>query len=166
MDHLLTALKALADETRFKLIQLLLTQDLCGKALAHRLGISEAAVSQHLKILKEAGLIDGGKRGHWTHYSVEKQQLEDVIREFQRMAHQSAPSSSHCRRMQPVNKALTGKEIRTMCCGPCCERPIKLKEKPEKCTPEQIKECHGDVKDHPCAPKKEGKRQSGEGKVR
>ena len=53
-----------------------------------------------------------------------------------------------------------------MCCGPCCERPIKLKEKPEKCTPDQIKECHGDVKDHPCVPKKEGKRKSGDGKVR
>jgi len=33
-------------------------------------------------------------------------------------------------------------------CKCCCEQPQKLKEKPEKCTPEQIKECHGEVKDH------------------
>jgi len=158
MDHLLTALKALADETRFKLIQLLLTQDLCGKALAHRLGISEAAVSQHLKVLKEAGLVDGGKRGYWTHYSVEKQQLEDIIGELKRMARQLASSSYHCPRTRPVNKGLKGKEIKIMCCGPCCERPVKLQEKPEKCSPEQIKEFHGDVTKHPCeGEKKEGK---------
>ena len=36
-----------------------------------------------------------------------------------------------------------------MCKG-CCERPEKLKDKPENCTPEQIRECHGDVKTHPC----------------
>ena len=30
-----------------------------------------------------------------------------------------------------------------------CEQPQKLKDKPEECTPEQIKECHGEVKEHP-----------------
>jgi len=31
-----------------------------------------------------------------------------------------------------------------------CEKPENLKTKPEDCTPEQIKECHGDVAEHPC----------------
>ena len=31
-----------------------------------------------------------------------------------------------------------------------CEHPEKLKGKPEDCSPEQIRQCHGDVKDHPC----------------
>ena len=35
-----------------------------------------------------------------------------------------------------------------------CEHPEKLKGKPEECTPEQIKECHGEVQDHPCPPQK------------
>jgi hypothetical protein len=35
--------------------------------------------------------------------------------------------------------------------------PEKLKEKPENCTPEQIKECHGDDKKHPCASQKTSK---------
>jgi len=52
----------------------------------------------------------------------------------------------------------TGKEVKTMCCKPCCEQPEKLKGKPGECTPAQIKECHGDVKKHPCeGEKKEGK---------
>jgi len=37
-------------------------------------------------------------------------------------------------------------------CG--CERPEKLKGKPQDCTPEQIKECHGEVSYHPCEEKK------------
>jgi hypothetical protein len=31
-----------------------------------------------------------------------------------------------------------------------CEHPEKLKSKPGQCSPEQIKECHGNVKEHPC----------------
>lgn len=34
-----------------------------------------------------------------------------------------------------------------------CEHPEKLKDKPEECTPEQIKECHGEVREHPCLEK-------------
>lgn len=32
-----------------------------------------------------------------------------------------------------------------------CQKPKELKDKPQDCSPEQIRECHGDVKDHPCA---------------
>ena len=34
-----------------------------------------------------------------------------------------------------------------------CERPEELKDKPETCSPEQIRKCHGDVKEHPCTGK-------------
>ncbi len=37
-----------------------------------------------------------------------------------------------------------------MCQPNCCQKPENLKGKPENCTPEQIRECHGDVQDHPC----------------
>jgi len=33
-----------------------------------------------------------------------------------------------------------------------CQQPKELIGKPEECSPEQIEKCHGDVKDHPCAP--------------
>ena len=32
----------------------------------------------------------------------------------------------------------------------CCQKPKELKGKPEECSAEQIKKCHGDEKDHPC----------------
>ena len=48
-----------------------------------------------------------------------------------------------------------------MCCKEksreyCCEKPERLKGRPEICTPEQILECHGEVREHPCSP--QGKR--------
>jgi hypothetical protein len=39
-------------------------------------------------------------------------------------------------------------------CKENCEHPEKLKSKPGECTPEQIKECHGDTKNHPCEEKR------------
>jgi hypothetical protein len=42
-----------------------------------------------------------------------------------------------------------------MCCNDCCQKPDKLIGTPQECTPEQIKECHGDTKEHPC---EEGKK--------
>ena len=56
-------LKALSDETRMKIVILLLKNNYCVRALAKELKISEAAVSQHLKVLREAGLLTGEKKG-------------------------------------------------------------------------------------------------------
>jgi len=36
----------------------------------------------------------------------------------------------------------------------CCQKPDKLRGKPQDCSPEHIKECHGDVKGHPCLSQK------------
>ena len=39
-----------------------------------------------------------------------------------------------------------------MCCGKAkCEKPEALKGKPEKCSLEQVRKCHGDAKKHPCS---------------
>jgi len=154
MKQLLTTLKALADETRLKLIHLLLDQDLCGRSLARHLEISESAVSQHLKVLKEAGLVRGEKCGYWSHYSIEKNALEMVIGELLKITHQSAMSNRSCHRVHAGNRGYSEKEIKVMCQS-CCERPEKLKGKPEECISEQIKECSGDIKEHPCMEEKE-----------
>ena len=45
------------------------------KALARELGISESAVSQHLKVLRKADLVMGEKKGYYVHYLVKKANL-------------------------------------------------------------------------------------------
>ncbi len=154
MEKAVTILKGLADGTRFKIIDLLLKYDLCVGALAHHLEISKAAVSQHLKVLRKAGLVKGEKRGYWTHYSVEKEILHEIAEDLIKMSDQNPSPENICFRAYPEKAILCGKEVANMCKDQC-EHPEKLKGKPEECTPEQIKECHGDVKDHPCEEKKE-----------
>ena len=80
-------LKALGDPTRFQLLRLVSERGYCVKALAHSTGLSESAVSQHLKILREAGLVYGMKRGYYTPYCVDKDALGRLIDELDAMRH-------------------------------------------------------------------------------
>ena len=70
----------LADPTRLKLLRLLYLQRepdaLCVNALAHRLGVTQSAISQHLKVLKSAGMVKGEKRGYRVHYFVNTEGLK------------------------------------------------------------------------------------------
>jgi DNA-binding transcriptional ArsR family regulator len=62
--------RALAAEKRLEIIQLLSRRTLCAGALSRMLGISPGAVSQHLRILKDAGLVTSERRGYFIHYSL------------------------------------------------------------------------------------------------
>ena len=65
---------ALSDPTRLKLLKLLSDSQsgaLCVNAMAIGLGVSQPAVSQHLRVLKNAGLITGERRGYHVHYVLE-----------------------------------------------------------------------------------------------
>ena len=154
MTEFVQIVKTLADETRFKLIKLLLTHDLCVGALAKHLGISEAAVSQHLKYLREAGLVKGEKRGYWTHYVVEKNKLNELAELLRGLTNLVACSEGVC--IKKLNGKIDCHKEGAKMCDCKCQYPEKLKGKPEECTTEQIKECHGD-EEHPCEEEKEAK---------
>ena len=95
--------KALSDPTRLKLLRLLSenaaprkphdghSEDeatecppphacegqgfLCVNALAHRLGVTQSAVSQHLRVLRDANLVTADKRGYYVHYQINEKTL-------------------------------------------------------------------------------------------
>jgi DNA-binding transcriptional ArsR family regulator len=69
-------MKALASEPRLGILQLLKEKTLCVNAITRRLGLTQPAVSQHLRVLKEAGLVKPDKRGYWMHYSVDAKALD------------------------------------------------------------------------------------------
>ena len=75
-------LKALCEPKRFLLLKLMAQRGYCVGALALKSGLSESAVSQHLKVLRESGLIYGVKRGYYTHYSLDKEAFGKVIDEL------------------------------------------------------------------------------------
>lgn len=64
---------ALADPARLRLLSLIAAQDggeVCACELVEPLGKSQPTVSHHLKVLREAGLVEGEKRGTWVWYRV------------------------------------------------------------------------------------------------
>ena len=71
---------ALADPTRLKLVKLLCRQRapdaLCVNALAALLGVTQSAVSQHLRVLRAIGLVKGERRGYHIHYFINRDVLE------------------------------------------------------------------------------------------
>jgi len=70
--------KVLAVETRVKIIDLLKSEGPLGaKYISEKIGITPAAVSQHLKILRQAGLVRNERKGYWIPYSIDKEALEN-----------------------------------------------------------------------------------------
>jgi len=67
--------KALAAPARIRIVQLLKDRALCVGALATILEITPGAVSQHLAVLKEAGLVAADKRGYFMHYRLDQATL-------------------------------------------------------------------------------------------
>ena len=78
--------KASADETRINILKLLLRHNYCVRALANELKLTEATISQHLKVLREAGLLVGEKRGYFMHYTVVRPVLHELAKEIKALA--------------------------------------------------------------------------------
>lgn len=85
-------LKAVADANRLKLLACLKEREVCVCDFVDVLGISQPAVSQQLKKLKEAGIIVERKEGTWKHYRL-AESLSPVI---QTVIAQLTPEA-HCR---------------------------------------------------------------------
>ena len=82
-------LKALGEPTRFSVFQHLLIRKHCVRSLSRKLGISESAVSQHMKVLKEAGLVYGERYGYHIQYLPKQEALDELSRAFAAMKEQS-----------------------------------------------------------------------------
>ena len=67
--------RILSVPARVRIVELLSRRTLCVGALAGRLSVTQGAVSQHLRILKDAGLVVGEKRGYYVHYRLNRRTL-------------------------------------------------------------------------------------------
>jgi len=70
--------KALSVPVRLKIIKLIADRPLCVNAITRFLSISQPAVSQHLAVLRQAGLVTGEKRGYMVHYTFNRSRFEDL----------------------------------------------------------------------------------------
>ena len=69
--------KVLSVETRVRMIDLLKHRSLCVNALARALEITPAAVSQHLRVLRDADIVIADKQGYYVHYRVNNKTLAE-----------------------------------------------------------------------------------------
>jgi ArsR family transcriptional regulator len=74
-EKLARMFKVMSVETRVRMIQLLKRRSLCVNALARSLGLTPAAVSQHLRVLRDAGIVTADKRGYFVHYRASQEAL-------------------------------------------------------------------------------------------
>lgn len=69
-NQIATLCKALGDENRVKIIQLLTKGELCACHILEAFNITQPTLSHHMKILSECNLVNGRKDGKWMHYSI------------------------------------------------------------------------------------------------
>lgn len=100
MDDCFDLIRAISDPTRFTILGIILRHDLCAGAIARRMGITEAAVSQHIKVLKDVGLVRAVRCGHYMHYAVDRELIRRMSDMFSEMAvierHPCDPSAEGC----------------------------------------------------------------------
>lgn len=78
-------LKALGEPMRLKIYQSILERKHCVRSLSKKFGISESAISQHIKVMKDAGLVYGEKYGYHTHYLPLQDTVDYLTEQFQKM---------------------------------------------------------------------------------
>ncbi|MEA5464199.1 ArsR/SmtB family transcription factor [Leptothoe sp. PORK10 BA2] len=86
---ILPLFQAFAEPYRMQVIELLRDRELCACDIANHLEISASKLSFHLKILRQAGLIQGRQEGRWIYYRLNLSQfvvLERYLAEFQQLS--------------------------------------------------------------------------------
>jgi ArsR family transcriptional regulator len=70
--------RALGDETRLRILHLLVGSEVCVCDLASQLDITQPLLSFHLKTLREVGLVQARREGRWMHYSIDPEAVREL----------------------------------------------------------------------------------------
>ncbi len=79
LDQMSQTLKLLGDKTRLTMMKLLSDQECCVCELVEIFKTSQPAISQHLRKLKDAGLVKENRKGQWIFYSVNHNSDQDTL---------------------------------------------------------------------------------------
>ncbi len=107
MKNLINFFRAMGEETRAKIIMMLLREEMCICELIDELGLSQSAVSHHVKILKQTDLVNMRRCGKWTYYSINKSGFEAHLRDLQEKLGQPLEHYSYVQK----------RELRAKCAG-------------------------------------------------
>jgi ArsR family transcriptional regulator len=96
-DTVPAALKAAAEPLRWRILNALAQEELCVCHLTEDLGVPQPLISHHLRVLRDAGLVESQKWRYWTYYRLSPSVMAMVSEEFRRLA-SGAPEPASQRR--------------------------------------------------------------------
>jgi arsenate reductase (thioredoxin) len=96
--------RALGDPLRWRIVLLLAGEQLCVGHLATQLDAAQPLVSHHLKVLRDAGLIQAERYRYWTYYRLRPEALDALADQLWLLA-RTSPAATACRSLAPVTHA-------------------------------------------------------------
>ena len=70
--------KALADETRLKIIDMLSCGELCACDILKYFNITQPTLSYHMKILTQCGIVNANRQGAWMYYTLNEKTVKEI----------------------------------------------------------------------------------------
>lgn len=72
-------LKAISDESRLKIINMLSCGQMCACEILEKFSISQSTLSYHMKILTDSGIVNVTRDGQWMRYEINKNRVDIVL---------------------------------------------------------------------------------------
>ncbi|MBR6372687.1 MAG: winged helix-turn-helix transcriptional regulator [Victivallales bacterium] len=98
METVKVLMKALANDTRLEIVRMLLGKPMCVHALARHFQVSEPTICVHIRVLREAGLVSGERKGYFVHYKANLEIIQELASQFADLStpKQVASQKCHC----------------------------------------------------------------------
>ena len=88
--------KALADPRRLEVVLALAAGERCVCELTEQMGLAQSKLSYHLKVLREAGLLDSRVQGRWVYYRLRPEAIAQLGRWLERLQTSELPKAQSC----------------------------------------------------------------------
>jgi len=115
MRDFLNITKALADESRVRVLMFLRGGELCVCQIIEMLGLAPSTVSKHMAILVQAGLVERRKNGKWHYYRLSGEEASVLVQDAMKWAQialvKSPVVTEDAKRLKVVHK----KDVKTLC---------------------------------------------------
>ena len=112
MKDVVKAMKALSDETRLRILNVLLERECCVCEVMQALGISQTRASRNLGILHDAGFLSVRKEGLWSLYSIDRNGLKEyyssVVEAVEKSLENDKVAASDRRRLKSAERVGPG----------------------------------------------------------
>lgn len=88
--------KAFCDENRIRILEMLQKGEKCGCNLLEELNVTQPTLSHHMKILCDAGIVEGRKEGKWTYYKISTDGRNNALKLLENITNTSDIGESRC----------------------------------------------------------------------